>query len=180
MWPDAQIQASSDDGGVLRQTPTCSTIPVASQAVRVALEREFPCARPTIADPSGSDSDAPLVSWGRFAALSDDMTVLVKGDGAPRRQCATTDGAALAQARRRKEFRHPELTGEHGRDRLVVLACETGGRWSEEAHNFLRQLARARARSEPGDPCDCKTRLVQAVVHSDVLLPIVQFLAPLM
>ena len=33
---------------------------------------------PTIADSSGSDSDAPLVSRGRFAALSDDMTVLVE------------------------------------------------------------------------------------------------------
>ena len=76
VWPDAQIQGSSVDGGVLRQTPTCSTIPTASQAVRVA-EREFPCARPTFADPSGSDSDALLVSRGRFAALSDDMTVLV-------------------------------------------------------------------------------------------------------
>ena len=32
---------------------------------------------------------------------------------------------------------------------LVVLACETGGRWFEEAHDFLRQLARARARWEP-------------------------------
>ena len=32
---------------------------------------------------------------------------------------------------------------------LIVLACETGGRWSEEAHDFLRHLARARARSEP-------------------------------
>ena len=41
------------------------------------------------------------------------------------------------------------MTGEHGRARLVVLACETGGRWSEESHSFLRQLARARARSEP-------------------------------
>ena len=40
-------------------------------------------------------------------------------------------------------------TGEHGKARLVVLACETGGRWSEESHSFLRQLARARARSEP-------------------------------
>ena len=62
VWPDAQIQASSVDGGVLMQTPTSSTIPAASQAVRVALEREFPSARTTIADPSGSDSDAPLVS----------------------------------------------------------------------------------------------------------------------
>ena len=43
----------------------------------------------------------------------------------------------------------PELTGDQGRARLVVLACETGGRWSEEAHDFLRHLARARARSEP-------------------------------
>ena len=30
-----------------------------------------------------------------------------------------------------------------------LLACETGGRWSEEAHDFLRQRARARARWEP-------------------------------
>ena len=66
MWPDAKIQASSDDGGVLRQTPTCST------------GREFPCARPIFADPSGSDSDVPSVSRGRFAALSDDMTLLVE------------------------------------------------------------------------------------------------------
>ena len=85
------------------------------------------------------------------AQLAVDTTIVctVRGDGAPRRQCATTDGAALAQARRRKELRYPELTGEHGRARLVVLACETGGRWSDEAHDFLRQLARARARSEP-------------------------------
>ena len=46
---------------------------------------------------------------------------------------AGIDGAALGQARRRKELRYPELTGEHGRARLVVLACETGGRWSDEA-----------------------------------------------
>ena len=85
------------------------------------------------------------------AQLAVDTTIVctVRGDGAPRRQCAPTDGAALAQVRRRKELRYPELTGEHGRARLVVLACETGGRWSDEAHDFLRQLARARARSEP-------------------------------
>ena len=77
----------------------------------------------------------------------------VFADGSPqsglmglRGQCATTDGAVLAQARRRKEHMYPELTGEHGHARLV--ACETGGRWSDEAHDFLRQLARARARSE--------------------------------
>ena len=62
---------------------------------------------------------------------------------APRQQCA------LAQARREKELRYPESTGEHGRARLEVLECETGGRWSDEAHDFLMQLARARVRSEP-------------------------------
>ena len=43
----------------------------------------------------------------------------------------------------------PERTHEQGRARLVVFACETGGRWSEEAQSFLRHLARARARQNP-------------------------------
>ena len=85
------------------------------------------------------------------AQLAIDTTLVspIRADGAPRRQCATRNGAALDQARRTKERRYPELTGEFGRARLVVLACETGGRWSEEAHDFLRHLAHARARSEP-------------------------------
>ena len=59
-------------------------------------------------------------------------------------QCELTDPprAALDQARRTKERTYPELTGEQGRARLVVLACATGGRWSEEAQSFLRHLAR--------------------------------------
>ena len=36
-------------------------------------------------------------------------------------------------ARRPKETTHPELTGQNGRTELVVLGCEVGGRWSEEA-----------------------------------------------
>ena len=45
------------------------------------------------------------------------------------------------------------LTSEHGRARLVVLAFETGGRWSEEAHDFLGA-----------------TLLVLTLVHSIVML----------
>ena len=74
----------------------------------------------------------------------------VRADGAPRRQCVGRDGAALDQARRTKELQYPELSGDQGRVRLVVLACLIGGRWSEEAHDFLRQLARARAPVEHG------------------------------
>ena len=60
------------------------------------------------------------------------------------------DGATLTQARRRQELTNPpELTGEHGRARLVVLACEVGGRWSDETCFFIAVLARAKARSEP-------------------------------
>ena len=79
----------------------------------------------------------------RVEVVADGLVSTVRVDGAPRRVRAERDGAASDQARRTKERTNPELTGEHGRARLVVLACETGGRWSEESHSFLRQLAQA-------------------------------------
>ena len=69
--------------------------------------------------------------------------------GKARRQCATTSGADLDQARRRKERTYFELVQPHGRARLVVLGCEVGGRWSDESRQFLTGLAAAKARSEP-------------------------------
>ena len=59
------------------------------------------------------------------------------------------DGVALEQARRLKERTYPELIRPGHRARLVVVAGEVAGRWSEEAASFMRQLAKARARSEP-------------------------------
>ena len=50
--------------------------------------------------------------------------------------------------RRRKERAYPELARAH-RCRLVVLAVEVGGRWSDEAASFIRSLARARALEAP-------------------------------
>ena len=76
--------------------------------------------------------------WSQMVCLSSTVhswrstrlwSVPVRADGAPRRQCTTRNGAALDQARRTKERRYPELTGE--------------------AHDFLRHLAHARARPEP-------------------------------
>ena len=71
----------------------------------------------------------------RGAQLAIDTTMVspVRSDGTARRQCAATSGAALDQARRRKERTYPELAQPHGRARLVVLGCEVGGRWSEES-----------------------------------------------
>ena len=53
----------------------------------------------------------------------------------------------MVDARKRKTQRYPELQGT--RCRLVVTAMEVGGRWSEEAHDFLEGLAAARARDAP-------------------------------
>ena len=60
---------------------------------------------------------------------------------------AEEDGAILLQARVDKENLYPELL--NGRCRLVVVALETGGRWSNEAVDFIWQLAQARAREVP-------------------------------
>ena len=50
----------------------------------------------------------------------------IRRDGTPHTRCAVEDGVALMRARRRKERTYPELTGAHGRARLVVLASEVG------------------------------------------------------
>ena len=69
-------------------------------------------------------------------------------EGQPRRRAGRFTGAALQDARRRKERTYPELIGSR-RCRLVVLGIETGGRWSEEASMFVKLLAQAKARQSP-------------------------------
>ena len=66
--------------------------------------------------------------------------------GEPRSRGGTYAGAALHDARRSKERTYPELLNNR-RCRLVVLGIEVGGRWSNEASNFICMLAKARARS---------------------------------
>ena len=61
----------------------------------------------------------------------------------------TRTGAALQVARRRRGTTFPELGGQNGRTRLVVLGSEVSGRWSEECRNFLSQLAKAKVRGDP-------------------------------
>ena len=68
--------------------------------------------------------------------------------GQPRRQQRSTTGAALRIARRAKERTYPELLRAE-RCRLVVLGIELGGRRSPEVAQFVRMLARSRARSAP-------------------------------
>ena len=82
-------------------------------------------------------------------AIDTTLVSSVQADGRPRPQCARVDGAALSEARRRKQRTYPELSGTQGRARLVVLAAEVGGRWSDEARAFVSQLAKAKARAVP-------------------------------
>ena len=70
-------------------------------------------------------------------------------DGSAHRSTADRDAVVLETARRRKERRYPELVGPRSRARLVVLAGEVAGRWSEETKSFIRHLAKAKARGEP-------------------------------
>ena len=60
------------------------------------------------------------------AQLAIDATLVsaLKRDGTARARTAIMDGAALINARRRKVRTYPELSGENGRCRLVVLGGE--------------------------------------------------------
>ena len=91
-----------------------------------------------------------LTLW-QGAQLARDTTMVspVRRDGTARPRAGTMNGAALKEARRRKERTYPELAGEGGRARLVVLGAEVGGRWSAETAQLLGALAKARAREVP-------------------------------
>ena len=82
-------------------------------------------------------------------AVDTTLVSAVQGDGVPRRGAANRDGVALASARRKKARTYPELVAAGARARLVVLALEVGGRWSQEASTFVKLLAKAKVRSEP-------------------------------
>ena len=81
------------------------------------------------------------------AALCCDVTLVspLRANGHPQPRTAREDGAALVTATRRKRDRYPELL----RQRLVVLACEIGGRWAAECCDLVRDLLRVRAPRAP-------------------------------
>jgi len=84
------------------------------------------------------------------AQLAIDATLVspLRRDGTARPRAAAQDGVALEAARRSKETTYRELV-EGRRCRLVVLALKVGGRWSQEAIDFVRHLAKSKARSAP-------------------------------
>ena len=83
-------------------------------------------------------------------ALCCDVTLVfpLTREGRPQPSAASRDGAAIAVAERRKRAAYPELL-RPGPQRLCVLACEAGGRWSAESLRLVTQLARLRAQRAP-------------------------------
>ena len=82
-------------------------------------------------------------------AIDTTMVSPPRRDGTARPRAANHDGAVLEVARRRKEATYPELSGENGSARLVVLAAEVGGRWNRETAQFITAFAKARAQEVP-------------------------------
>ena len=80
-----------------------------------------------------------LPCFGR-AQLAVDVTLrcALARTGEPHPRAADEDGAVLAHARHDKETTHPEL-----------INSETGGRWSDEAVEFTRLFACAKAQEVP-------------------------------
>ena len=86
-----------------------------------------------------------LSSWqGAQLAIDTTMVSPLRRDGTARPRAANHNGAALDV-----EATYPELSGEGGRARLVVLAAEVGVRWNTETAQFLTALAKARAQGVP-------------------------------
>ena len=89
-------------------------------------------------------ADGLLLFGGAQLAVDTTLVSAIRGDGRPQAGVAITEAA-----RKKRVVTYLELIGTGGRTRLVVLAAEVGGRWSQEAFSFVSQLARAKARSEP-------------------------------
>ena len=79
---------------------------------------------------------------GAQLAVDTTLVSMLHCDGSPHRGAADVDGAVLVAARRRKERTNPELVRPGRRARLVVLAGDVAGRWSEEAVCFIGHLAK--------------------------------------
>ena len=80
----------------------------------------------------------PRLPLGQALCVDVTMVAPLTRAGRPCSRAADTDGAALTTARHRKHARYPGLL-QPGPHRLIVLACETGGRWRSECHSFLRR-----------------------------------------
>ena len=86
----------------------------------------------------------------RGVPLAVDATMIgvLHCDGSPWARADVAPGVSLRRAERNKDATYPELVGSDV-VKLLTLACETGGRWSDACVEVVAALAAARARSAP-------------------------------
>ena len=73
----------------------------------------------------------------------------LKVDGSPHPKACTVPGGAIERGEKRKPTQYREAWQARGRVRLLTLACETGGRWSDQCVDFVRMLAAHKAKEAP-------------------------------
>ena len=90
------------------------------------------------------------VPWYHGVPLACDASMVspLHADGSVWEAADEEDGVALARAEQHKRTTYHELV-HSDRCRLVVLACETGGRWSKQSLALVRDLAWAKAQQAP-------------------------------
>ena len=108
-------------------------------------------------------SKAPNWQWTSHCAVRSRATVTD-----PRPGAAREDGTTCNAARVEKERKYGELT-EGNRCRLVVVALETGGRWSAATLQFVESLAHARARERPPAMAPVRVSGMEAEVVSNAV-----------
>ena len=69
-------------------------------------------------------------------------------NGLPHPKCAVTAGAAFEVAEKRKTNTYREAAQAEGKVKLETLACEIGGRWSDNCIKWVAHLAKYKASSE--------------------------------
>ena len=92
-------------------------------------------------------SGLPLYN-GAQVAVDATLVFPLTRQGQTRARAHWQDGAAFKDARKDKANTYPELL-HSSRCRLLTAGMEVGGRWDEEAYNFLEELAKAKAEEAP-------------------------------
>ena len=100
-------------------------------------------------------------------------------EGEVKRRTATVSGACLKLARLRKERRYPELVGDQGRARLVVLAGEVRGALLTRDGEVPEEPRFRKSRGTPKVAPRRGTRGVDSQVEFDVGLRCLPFFRPL-
>ena len=82
---------------------------------------------------------------GRTIVADTTLRSVVTGAGDARVNAASIDGSTFPQARLDKAATYPELASENARHKFLVLACELGGRFSEECLDLVHRLVTLKA-----------------------------------